>query len=378
MSESLDLSTVLWTDAALGDWQFGATAERLIAMPNSGEIRQLLPWRPSSVMATWRRRSDDRPARRQWRDALGVAGLLTAGAMTRSRRLGVLPQQSLVHHVASLLGHSNVSGIVLCGPPRANQKPVIQLHDRWGRTIAYIKVAWNDLTAGLLDDEHAALDHLSALPDKGFTSPPVLASGVFGDSTWLALGPVGVDRRHRPEYRQFDTLAINIERTGSNWEGPTADSDYVAALGRRAADLDNGQRVVELLHDRWSDQTIRLGASHGDFVPWNTLSGSPEPAVWDWERYQTSAPLGFDRLHVRVQIGVHRTRNTLPETLRQVGRQLDQVLPDLTPAQRQAHFEWYIADLLCRYEQDSGADPERLPEFVTNLTDALKERHTPT
>jgi hypothetical protein len=123
---------------------------------------------------------------------------------------------------------------------------------------------------------------------------------------------------------------------------------------------------------------MTLGGSHGDFTPWNTLSGTPEPAVWDWERYQTAAPLGFDRLHFRVQTGVRRARTKLPQTLRQVGRELDDVLPDLDRGQRQAHFEWYIADLLCRYEHDADADPQRLTEFVTNLTDVLKELHKPT
>ena len=381
MSESLDVSMALWTDAELGDWQLrrsDTTGERLIAVPNSHEIRQLLPWRPSSIIATWQRRSDDRPLRRQWRDAVGVAGLLTAGAITRSRRFGVQPHRSLVSHVASLLGHSHVSGIVLCGPARANQKPVIQLCDRRGRTVAFVKVAWNDLTTGLLRDEGAALDHLGALSDKGFVSPPVLASGTFGRSTWLALGPVGVDRRHRADPAEVDSLATRIERTGTRWEGATVDSEYVAELTSRAAGLATGKDAVERLVDRWSDHTMTLGASHGDFVPWNMLSGSPEPAVWDWERYRTSAPLGFDRLHLRVQVGVHRARTPLPETLRRVRRQLDVVLPDLTGWQRQAHFEWYVADLLCRYEQDADADPERLTRFVANLTDALKERPNPT
>lgn len=377
MSEPFEVSTILWQGAALGDWRFRharPNRERLIAMPNSTEIRQLLPWRASSIIATARRRSDERPVRREWRDAIGVAGLLTVGAMTKSRRLGIEHRGSLIEHVASTLGHPTLSGIVLCGPQRANQKPVIQLHDRRGRTFGYVKVAWNGLTRRLLQDECAALTHLGAIPDKGFSVPPVLATGTYGDADWLALGPIAVDRRVRPDLRQVDTVAGAIERTWTSWEGRTADADYVARLADTATGLAQGKGAVERLIERRSDHTIRLGASHGDFVPWNMLSGSPEPAVWDWERYRTAAPIGFDRLHLRAQIGLHRERAPLPDVLRRLGRELDDVLPDLPEPQRQAQFDWYVADLLCRYERDVEDHLTRLTKLVTDLSDFMKER----
>jgi hypothetical protein len=346
----------------------------MIAVPNSTDVRQMLPWNPSSIVATAYRRSDDRPARRQWRDAFGVSALLTVGAVDKKRRLGIEHHGSLVELVAMHLGHPNARGVVLCGPRRANQKPVVQLHDRRGRTIAFVKVAWNDLTRRLLDDELAALNHLAAVPDKGFSTPPVLADGTFGATTWLALGPIGVERRSRPDPRQVDELAKMIEQTGSSWEGRTADSDYVIGLARAASGLDTGAAVVEQLTERWSEHTMTLGASHGDFVPWNMLSGSPEPAVWDWERYQTAAPVGFDRLHLRIQVGLHRSHASMTDTLRRLERDLGTVLPDLASERRQAHFDWYIADLLCRYERDASADPSRLPRYVTDLHNVLKER----
>jgi hypothetical protein len=381
VSESLDVAAVLWTDAEIGDWRpWGdrRTQQRLIAIPRSGDIRQLLPWRLSTIVATAGRTSDDRAMTRRFRDSLGVFLLLTGGALTKSRQFGVTAHSSLVDHVASQLGSTPTYGIVLCGPPRANQKPVIQLHDGSGRTLAYVKVAWNDLTRRLLEDERIALDHLASLPDKGFSAPPVLATGTFGDATWLALGPVGVRRGMRPDPRRVDALAMTIERTGPPWEGPTADAGYVARLVRLAAGLPETEAAVERLVEQYSDRPMRLGATHGDFTPWNMLSGSPEPAVWDWERYHTGAPIGFDRLHLRTQIALRRDPASLPDTLRRLSRDLDDVLPDLPRVQRQAHLDWYMADLLCRYERDVDAHPTRLPGFVINLTDVLKERQAPT
>jgi hypothetical protein len=378
VSESLDVSSVLWINSEMADWRFRSpksTQERLIANPGSDNIRQLLPWRPSSIVATADRKSDERTAWRCWRDSAGAAALLTAGAITRSRRLGVTSEGSLVDHVASQLGYRHAYGIVLCGPPRANQKPVVQLHDRRGRTLAYIKVAWNGLTLRLLDDEYAALTHLGSIAEKGFSVPDVLARGIYGNASWLALAPIVVERRAPPDARRVDALAIAIERTGSSWAGRTADAGYISRLVAMADGLAEGQRAVERLLDRWSEQTIQLGASHGDFVPWNMLSGSPESAVWDWERYQTAAPIGFDRLHFRIQTVWHRDRTPLDDALRQLAQRLDEVLPELPCEEREAQLDWYVADLLCRYERDAHAHPTRLPGHVANLTTILKERH---
>ena len=306
---------------------------------------------------------------------LGVTALLALGPLSGSRRYGVASEGSLVEHIASQLGHRGARGIVLCGPLRANQKPVVQLFDRRGRTLAYVKVAWNDLTRRLLEDEHAALARLGAISDRGFAVPPVLASGAFASAQWLALGPVGVERRTRADDAALDALACAIERTGQSWHGDVDDSGYVDTLTAAAAGLPASQEALVRLAERWSGHAITLAASHGDFVPWNTLSGSPESAVWDWERYRVAAPRGFDRLHLRSQVGVHRRGVPLPDTLRQLGRELDEVLADLPPEQRHIHFDYYIADLLCRYESDSSHDPDRLPGYVEGLGLVLKERH---
>ncbi len=143
---------------------------------------------------------------------------------------------------------------------------------------------------------------------------------------------------------------------------------------RRAAGLAATQPLVARMRERWGDRTLPCAASHGDFVPWNILSGAPTPAVWDWERYTTSAPIGTDRFHVRLQVGFHRRRQSVPEIVASIARDLEAVVPELEPWQRRAHLEWYLVDLLCRYEGD-GVDQyqKHWSGLTTGLADAATD-----
>jgi hypothetical protein len=357
MPDRLDVSRVLWSGADVTGWRAPDRPglERFVAHPDREHVRQLLPLRPGTIVAIGTRSSDDRPRRRAARDSFGAAALIMLGAVSTRRRLGVVGADSLVDHVAKAIGRTGLLGIVQCGPPRANQKPVLQLHDRWGRTVAWVKVAWNDLTRQLLETEVATLERLAGVGDKQFTAPAVLAGGAFGESTWVALAPIGVTKRVRPTMAEADALALRVERTADRWEGACSGSAYLARLAASAAGLDRGEPLVARLAERWGERPLQCAASHGDFVPWNILSGSPAPAVWDWERYSTSAPVGTDRFHFRTQVGIHRRGREVSEVVAEIASDLAAVVPELEPWQRQAHLEWYVVDLLCRYEGD-GVD----------------------
>jgi hypothetical protein len=370
------LTDVLWLDAVTPRWSERVPgAERFIATPDVASARQLLPWHPASVVAVTRRVSDDRARAIQWRDSAAVAVMLAASPFSRRRRLCVQGSDSLIGHVGEAIGVRGVSGVVMCGPPRANQKPVIQLHDRYGRTLAFVKVAWNDLTRSLLTAEHESLIGLAANDELPFVVPPVLAAGTFGASTWLAIGPAGVERRERPDLTSVDRLATAIERTAPTWSGPTDDASFVNELLIGASGLHVGRRAVEALLQREQGRPLALAASHGDFVPWNTLSGRPRPAVWDWERYTKAAPSGTDRIHYRFQIGVQRQRRGVAATLAAIGLELDRVLTDVPSDRRDAHLDWYVTDLLCRYERDAAEQPTpRLRSRIDDLTTVLNQR----
>ncbi len=383
------LTSVLWPGATSSGWS-GASGRtdrhRLIAVPDAAKATQFVPWRASSIAASARRASDDRPRSRQWKDAAGVLGLLTIGAAKASRRVAVsaavgqagAAAPSLVDHVAGHLGLDVASAIILCGPPRANQKPILQLHDHVGRTLAYVKVAWNPLTAELLRNELTALTHLAGIEHPEFAAPRVLGNGQWAEGSWLAIDPVRVGRRRRPDQAQLDRLALSIQRTSPGWQGPAADSPFVRRLVDDAASLPAGRIAVDRVLHRHGHVPLILAARHGDFVPWNILSGQPVCSVWDWERYDQLAPVGSDRIHHRVQVGIQRRGLTFPDAVAGIAAQLGNIVPELAPDAAQAHLDWYLAEVLVRYENDaqSNATP-RLLDRIAKLASILEQRAAP-
>lgn len=348
--------TVLWPGAQATPAWLGSGVERFIAVPSAAAPTQLLPWTLGSCRAAAHRRSDFRSSARTAVDGVGVLGLLAMAPFRRGSRLSLRTDHGagLVAHLREQVDPTIRSAVVLCGPVRANQKPVLQLIDRWGRTVAFVKVAWNQLTAELLHAEQTALQHLASVPDRGFTVPQVIGTGEYAGGSWLAITPAGV-RRRLPAQRQatFD-LARAIERTGDQWSGTTAGSPFVGQLQAASADLPRSGAIVHDLVQRHGTRPLLLSPSHGDFVPWNILSGVPAFAVWDWERYDLLRPVGFDRLHYAFQIEVASRARPIAEGTATILSSLADIVPELDPATATLHFHWYLADVMCRYERDGA------------------------
>src|SRR5262249_27776446 len=48
------------------------------------------------------------------------------------------------------------------------------------------------------------------------------------------------------------------------------------------------------------------GSWHGAWAPWNMTMSRGRAMVWDWERFQTGVPVGYDAVHYRLQAAVIR------------------------------------------------------------------------
>jgi hypothetical protein len=84
------------------------------------------------------------------------------------------------------------------------------------------------------------------------------------------------------------------------------DSDYWRDVQQRVQSLEPSpaaQRLaqcVERLTDTLGDEAVTFTASHGDWSPWNMWLTDRGLLVWDWERFETQTPAGFDLLHFRL------------------------------------------------------------------------------
>jgi hypothetical protein len=94
-------------------------------------------------------------------------------------------------------------------------------------------------------------------------------------------------------------------------------SAYWARLSARIDELKDARtretlaRAGEVLVDRAGDMVLAFGAWHGDWSPWNMASTKSALLVWDWERFSSDVPLGFDAAHYSLQTAIAR-RSTSP------------------------------------------------------------------
>ncbi|MEU6793010.1 hypothetical protein ABZ907_15030 [Nonomuraea wenchangensis] len=164
---------------------------------------------------------------------------------------------SIAAHLGEVFGRPVETVLHVRPARRANRKPVLEVRSG-GRLLAYVKVGDTARTRALVAAEAAALRRVAGLGLRTVVAPEVLHLGDWRGLTVLAVSPLPVRRRRRTPRPLLLAAIAEIAATG--------DATGVA----------------------W----------HGDFVPWNVC---PAPGgrllVWDWERYATGVPYGFDALH---------------------------------------------------------------------------------
>lgn len=369
-----DIVHAVWGSLATVD---GAIAEfTYLPVPGRASAHQLLPWSPLAAVAAAGRPSDDRSPLRRLRDGAGVTALLLNGLVRADRRVTIGSANAPIAETLSrLTGRPVHSLVVLCGPPRANQKPVVQALDRFGRTLAFAKLAWNPLTADLLAAEHEALSTLSRADLGPVVVPKVLGRGVSDGVEWLALSPVHSRHGGRGAVLNAIDAAAAIETCCGISTMRLDDTAFARSLAPRATGLPLAEPAVERFLGEFGGHAVLVGAWHGDFVPWNMDSGRGRIAVWDWERFATGVPVGFDRLHLHLQVDVHRRSVPIPAALSALDAHLGTLLPGLDAQTGRVVLAAYLTELLVRYEHDGlGAESSALDAWCRALAAALDSR----
>jgi hypothetical protein len=213
---------------------------------------------------------------------------------------------ALAEHLSGLLGQPVLLGTRLrrLDP---HQSQVMLALSAGGDRLAYVKIAWNGLTKGLLDAEEAALRRCEQYGPRSFRAPQVLARTAFGGLDLLVTHPMALGfsplrpRLNLPSEKVLAELAC----IGVREDAPLADSRYWASVGKRmdALGASGGPDVAVYLEDRSKAvlelagaRSIRFGGWHGDLVPWNYAQRRGIVHVWDWEYWQESAPLGLEEM----------------------------------------------------------------------------------
>jgi hypothetical protein len=338
-----------------------------LVVPDSRRPRLLVPSVSRRVAAAAVRRYSEPQSRgaRFKRDAV-VAALRTgaAGLLLRDRiRITGPAGESIDGHLRAALGRELAVSIHI-GPARANRKPVLQLISPAGDTFAFGKLGTGPLTQRLVRAETNALTALGRSGLTKLTVPRVLHAGQWRGLQVLVQSALPVWLPRAPlTPRRLATAMLDIAGCCGYSHGTLTGSAYWAELRARLAVLGDRSEGVALaaaaerLATHAGNTSLRYGAWHGDWAPWNMANLADALLVWDWERFAQHVPVGFDAVHHELQRRVQSSGDAtaaVEATVRRAGELLQPfaVLPEV----RELTALLYLVDLAARYLTDRQAE----------------------
>jgi hypothetical protein len=311
-----EVLVTLWPPPAravrCGRWHHGATHSRdateFIIVPSEARAVMLLPRRPWRVAAsafrnykasatTWERRKLGMLALGA---RFGLAEALPHRVMIERGATG----DDLTGYLSAALGHDIVVSLLI-GPARANRKPVLEALAPDGTVIGFVKVGVDPLTRGLVRAEAAALAFLADASLTKVAVPRLLRHGQWHDHEILVQRAFPRGRRARDLAELTGAMAELAAVRGTTIVSAAASPYWqklrlrLDALGRRdAAAL---LRALGRAEAEAGDTVLRFGSWHGDWAPWNMTMSQGLALVWDWERFETGVPVGYDAVHYALQ-----------------------------------------------------------------------------
>ncbi|MET0495205.1 MAG: hypothetical protein ABW000_18950 [Actinoplanes sp.] len=345
----------------------GEPIAEYVVVPDARRPRLLVPNTSRKVAAAAVRRYAEPQSRgaRLKRDAV-VAALRTGASSVLLRdRIKITgpAAASIDGHLRAELGRDLAVSIHI-GPARANRKPVLQLISPDGETFGFGKLGTGPLTQRLVKAETNSLNVLGTVGLTKLTVPKVLHAGQWRGLQVLIQSalPVWLPRAPLTE-RRLTAAMLDIAGCCGFHTGTLVGSAYWAELrGRLAGVSDRAEgaalaSAAEMLAHHAGDRNLRYGAWHGDWAPWNMANLADALLVWDWERFATGVPVGFDALHHELQRRIQATDDAagaVEATVRKAGELLKPFGVDTQAHELTALL--YLVDLAARYLTDRQAE----------------------
>jgi Phosphotransferase enzyme family len=340
-------------------------ANGMCILPSPTKPRLLAPVSPRRAASSAVLRYS---AQQNWLGRSAGIGLAVAvrlgylGRASRRRPGHALGPDSIDAHLGQVMGEP-VSTSLSLSPDRANRKPVLQVFDRAGRTIAFAKVGVNDLSDQLVRNEAMALGELAASGLSTITVARVVSSTTWRNMPVLVMSVLPALSLHRVSDALVDRAMLEISAMGAEAAGPAPLARYLNRLNARADAAANGpgrefvapwRELFDAVVADPATADVRWGSWHGDWTTWNCVPLGDRLAVWDWERFDHGVPIGFDRLHFVLNRKVGRSRSGFateaPALIAAAG---DLLRPwRVAPSTARVIALLYILDIALRYLSD--------------------------
>jgi len=280
-----------------------------VILPSAERPKLVVPSRPRRVAAG---------AMRNFKTAAERGQQLRMGVLALGMRIGLhdlMPDRVVVRspdadgidaHLAAVLGRPVWIALYI-GPARSVRKPVLQILDERGDTFAFAKLGVDEFTCDLVRAEAAAVRTVRAAKRTALGVPEVLHTGRWHGHEVLVQSAlphgVAVPAEDPLLRRAMRELAL----AGEPRRGPLRDSPYWGRLSEQLRQLPPSpatrvlHRALSAVDTAHGEDVLEFGCAHGDWAPWNMTVAGDRALVWDWEKFRTDAPVGFDLVHYRVQ-----------------------------------------------------------------------------
>lgn len=273
------------------------------------------------------------------------------------------PDTSIRKHLMQLLGH-DVNLSISIGPPRAVQKPVIQVAHGSGIPMAFAKIGHTCTTGDLVVHEAAKLRHVGARlqSQHEVEVPAVISSGSWRGMPVLVQSALRAG--HSPTRDQVTATIRVISAMDGVGRAPLESSPYLAALRDRVSSLPNTAATSAIRSTMAAfprtGVEIAFGSWHGDLTPWNLTASDGTVRVWDWEHYAAGVPIGFDLLHHDAHRAASRRGANPAEAMGQALARAPGELAALgvPPAAARWVALLYAVDIATRYARDHEEEGE--------------------
>lgn len=332
----------------------------MIYVPNSDDPRLLVPagHRRASAAALMRF-NHYLPVMDRVRRVIAAGGMRVGAERLLAHRIAVAERESspdsIETYLSGVLGDEVVVSLGI-GLARANQKPVLEAFNASGECLAFVKVGDTALTRDLVRAEAQALRLVGSLRWQCLSVPKLISLGSWHSFEVLVMSTLPVPARpavRRPVSVPPAKAMRELAKAFLQGSQLVADTALMQRLREGTQEIADQQTVstyaaaLDRISQLHAHTVLDVAAWHGDWTPWNMAWRRRRVQLWDWERFQTGAPIGMDRIHY-VLSALARTEGFSAATIAHA-LELPTAREYARPTQQEAVGLLYVAAVAHRY-----------------------------